>query len=796
MNLSLPKVMPWHDWVEWRCVYDAVNEAVCNGNLSENVVTFLDAKLLEWNQRGNVPFPVSITIQLLSQLLETEKSHYISDGRDVHKLSILILKLVNSIADSGQTGMHASSVAELARRAGLPRWFVDLRHDITHGSVPQHPVLRLAASTALQWLYQRYWKPQAENVDNSSGMVCISDDIDVEAMLTAYKTASSKFSFLEASLASNVMDAERALTAAKTLSKEKSKLEIARAEGKGTAGNRKRIRESQELVDSIEEKFNSSAAKANGNLIFFCPHYLESQTSLLATNDHLFPLPRFLLPGYECHTVSASPDTPTSQQHFPLKNVPSLDPEVTNTCASFFLPLLSHMSSPSRRYFFLRNSVLTPICASSSYVLPHPSLPQRPIEDKEFRRTLLQWLPLLYYCQAFYPGTTRILVSLLFTEIVKTQQGTSRRYQCQRWLDFLFSRYWYALFDWNLALSPPIEGGWTSNKRCRRLLWQQPVWSPREWELMHSPATITSLLGYINTIPKENDDKFKENTIFSLKDNLLSAFLPDSEKAILDLLAYFLGSSPDHLQLLGPIASEIANVLIKSNSSGEMLRNSMLSTITDPLPIHSNQQTVAEQHQSFIQKLSVHTPSSTLSLATNEAIPLDDGAPRHDFGIQLRPSPQMEAIEPKMIVPESAPMPIEVAELELDLESLEALVSREGEGELSLEALEKLLDSKTSPPLGEEPVINEEGQLTDIESSSSEASIPTFDQSLLPSSIKFAGTLMSNHASIPDLTPSLIPPESSRFVSNDSHCSYSSPTAPVFAPVLDNMDTGCPRWTL
>ena len=45
-----------------------------------------------------------------------------------------------------------------AQKIGLPALFVDLRHDATHGDMPNLTNLRSAAERALKWLWEDYWK--------------------------------------------------------------------------------------------------------------------------------------------------------------------------------------------------------------------------------------------------------------------------------------------------------------------------------------------------------------------------------------------------------------------------------------------------------------------------------------------------------------------------------------------------------------------------------------------------------------------------------------------------------------
>lgn len=74
--------------------------------------------------------------------------------------SMAIIRFVNGFIDSQQTKMYAQSVSLLADRIGIPRWIVDLRHEVSHDKISSLPVLREAAKYALNWCFKNYWEPQ------------------------------------------------------------------------------------------------------------------------------------------------------------------------------------------------------------------------------------------------------------------------------------------------------------------------------------------------------------------------------------------------------------------------------------------------------------------------------------------------------------------------------------------------------------------------------------------------------------------------------------------------------------
>lgn len=57
---------------------------------------------------------------------------------------------------AGESSMYAYAAA-----ISMPTRFVDLRHKVSHGVVPDVQVLKQAADEALSWLWDRWWKTNA-----------------------------------------------------------------------------------------------------------------------------------------------------------------------------------------------------------------------------------------------------------------------------------------------------------------------------------------------------------------------------------------------------------------------------------------------------------------------------------------------------------------------------------------------------------------------------------------------------------------------------------------------------------
>jgi Las1-like len=70
-------------------------------------------------------------------------------------------RFVNGLIDDNQKKMYAQSVNSLAGKLGIPRFIVDIRHDVTHDKLCDVVLLRIAAQTALKFCHESYWKPLA-----------------------------------------------------------------------------------------------------------------------------------------------------------------------------------------------------------------------------------------------------------------------------------------------------------------------------------------------------------------------------------------------------------------------------------------------------------------------------------------------------------------------------------------------------------------------------------------------------------------------------------------------------------
>ena len=172
MIRSHSKQTPWINFQEWssvRCLllpYSVTEAARIRRGL---------ARVSTWSCRGRVPLSVQITAQLLRIRLSDD----VDPMRDPDVLRLAygmaLVRLVNGIVEPEQrTKTYASSVADTAERLGLPRWFVDIRHDATHTNLPSLSTLRMACKVFVVAFMHRIFLSIKKIVFNAVSMMSYS----------------------------------------------------------------------------------------------------------------------------------------------------------------------------------------------------------------------------------------------------------------------------------------------------------------------------------------------------------------------------------------------------------------------------------------------------------------------------------------------------------------------------------------------------------------------------------------------------------------------------------------------
>ncbi|KAI9498178.1 Las1-like-domain-containing protein [Zychaea mexicana] len=119
-------------------------------------------RVLAWKARQHLPTAIESTLQFVQLRLRDHQNCTISGEELRLTYSIAIVRLVNGSIDPMQNKARPLPISIMAERINMPAWFVEIRHDATHGYLPTLALLRDAANQALAWIHETYWVPALE----------------------------------------------------------------------------------------------------------------------------------------------------------------------------------------------------------------------------------------------------------------------------------------------------------------------------------------------------------------------------------------------------------------------------------------------------------------------------------------------------------------------------------------------------------------------------------------------------------------------------------------------------------
>lgn len=91
--------------------------------------------------------------------------------------SAAVIRCINGLADTLQQNRQmAAPISVLCGKLGIPSWLVEIRHEAAHNSLPTLPVLRLSATTLLQFLLNEYWMIVCPNWRNKESQINNGDE--------------------------------------------------------------------------------------------------------------------------------------------------------------------------------------------------------------------------------------------------------------------------------------------------------------------------------------------------------------------------------------------------------------------------------------------------------------------------------------------------------------------------------------------------------------------------------------------------------------------------------------------
>ncbi|KAI0514458.1 Las1-domain-containing protein [Xylaria bambusicola] len=115
-----------------------------------------------WMQRGGCPHLVESTALLTAAVLSDLHASRTKANSSSYAIraaySAAFSRFVTGLLDGQQDKARKMSMYSIAKTIGLPATFVELRHQATHEQLPSLAKLRSAASNALAWIWDFYWK--------------------------------------------------------------------------------------------------------------------------------------------------------------------------------------------------------------------------------------------------------------------------------------------------------------------------------------------------------------------------------------------------------------------------------------------------------------------------------------------------------------------------------------------------------------------------------------------------------------------------------------------------------------
>ncbi|XP_067404403.1 ribosomal biogenesis protein LAS1L [Emydura macquarii macquarii] len=168
-------VVAWRSKAEWDQVMVGLYCGDCR--LQRDALDRVSAWRSRYGHR--MPLAVDCTADLIRcKILD------VSGNMQSHELvlsyGLALVRFVNLITERKQKIVNIP-LRRLAKEMNIPIWIVNLRHDLTHGKLPQLVACRKGCDVVLEWLRRTYWSRQLSN--NLAGE-CEEQDEEVETAAT------------------------------------------------------------------------------------------------------------------------------------------------------------------------------------------------------------------------------------------------------------------------------------------------------------------------------------------------------------------------------------------------------------------------------------------------------------------------------------------------------------------------------------------------------------------------------------------------------------------------------------
>ncbi|KAK8944267.1 hypothetical protein KSP39_PZI008564 [Platanthera zijinensis] len=157
----IDNAVPWVNWSEWnylrRSIFSSSPKLIssalhkiscwvsrdCQLNLVELTAIIIEIHQKDPFFRGDTPFGDAVIPEKMLNML----------------YCMFIMRLVNDFVEP-EHKTTGRSISDIAEALGIPRTFVDIRHESSHRSLPSLKLVRPASAKALEWLKANYWEPQ------------------------------------------------------------------------------------------------------------------------------------------------------------------------------------------------------------------------------------------------------------------------------------------------------------------------------------------------------------------------------------------------------------------------------------------------------------------------------------------------------------------------------------------------------------------------------------------------------------------------------------------------------------
>ncbi|MCJ1284052.1 rRNA-processing protein las1 [Xylographa opegraphella] len=116
------------------------------------------AEVAMWKMKRPIPDDIESTGLLTEAVLNDQPDTVSSEAMEL-MYSAAFSRFVTLLVDGyRQKRKHQENMYDVGVNIGLPKRFVELRHEINHGKMPTLATLRTYTQQALNWLHHDYWK--------------------------------------------------------------------------------------------------------------------------------------------------------------------------------------------------------------------------------------------------------------------------------------------------------------------------------------------------------------------------------------------------------------------------------------------------------------------------------------------------------------------------------------------------------------------------------------------------------------------------------------------------------------